>query len=73
MGCFLDTSAYYHDAESYMHAVFIEVCFFLTGKHTLLFEALGINGSGSRNGVLIAYFGLRPNISMLFTKRRGIL
>jgi len=46
MGFILDTSAYYHDPKSYVHAVFIEVCFFLTGKHTLLIEALGINGSG---------------------------
>ena len=61
-----DTSSYYHDAEGYLHAVYVEVRCFPPGEHTLRIEALGIEGSGGaagsggRTDVPIAYFGFRP-------------
>jgi hypothetical protein len=60
-----DTSAYYHDAEGYLHAVYVEVRCFPPGSHTLRIEALGINGSGGAKGsggrtdVPISHFGFR--------------
>ena len=60
-----DTSAYYHDAEGYMHAVYIEVRCFPPGTHTLRIECLGEAGSGGAKGsggktdVPIAFFGFR--------------
>jgi len=55
-----DTSAYWHDAEAYVHAVYIEVRCFPPGTHTMRIEALGIAGSGGGQTVPIAYFGFRP-------------
>ena len=60
-----DTSSYYHDAEGYMHAVYIEVRCFPPGTHTLRIECLGKAGSGGANGsggstdVPISHFGFR--------------
>ena len=60
-----DTSAYWHDAEGYMHAVYIEVRCFPPGTHTLRIECLGIEGSGGAQGsggrtdVPISHFGFR--------------
>jgi hypothetical protein len=60
-----DTSAYYHDAEGYMHAVYIEVRCFPPGTHTLRIECLGeigsggAKGSGGKTDVPIAFFGFR--------------
>ncbi|MEN8173517.1 MAG: hypothetical protein ABFS03_11645 [Chloroflexota bacterium] len=55
-----DTSSYWHDAEAYLHAVYIEVRCFPPGTHTLRIEALGKEGSGGGLIVPIAYFGFRP-------------
>ncbi len=60
-----DTSSYWHDADAYLHAVYIEVSCFPPGTHTLRIEALGVEGSGGALGsggridVPIAYFGFR--------------
>jgi hypothetical protein len=54
-----DTSAYWHDAENYLHAVYIEVRCFPPGIHTMRIEALGINGSGGGMTVPIGFFGFR--------------
>jgi hypothetical protein len=60
-----DTSAYWHDGEGYLHAVYIEVRCFPPGTHTLRIEALGIEGSGGALGsggstdVPISHFGFR--------------
>jgi len=55
-----DTSSYWHDAEAYVHAVYIEVRCFPPGTHTMRIEALGIAGSGGGQFVPIAFFGFRP-------------
>ena len=55
-----DTSSYWHDAEAYVHAVYIEVRCFPPGTHTMRIEALGIAGSGGGQTVPIAFFGFRP-------------
>jgi hypothetical protein len=55
-----DTSSYWHDAEAYVHAVYIEVRCYPPGTHTLRIEALGIAGSGGGQTVPIAFFGFRP-------------
>jgi len=55
-----DTSSYWHDAEAYVHAVYIEVRCFPPGTHTMRIEALGIAGSGGGQNVPIAFFGFRP-------------
>jgi len=55
-----DTSSYWHDAEAYVHAVYIEVRCFPPGTHTMRIEALGIAGSGGGMTVPIAFFGFRP-------------
>ena len=55
-----DTSSYWHDAEAYVHAVYIEVRCYPPGPHTLRIEALGIAGSGGGQTVPIAFFGFRP-------------
>jgi len=55
-----DTSSYWHDAEAYVHAVYIEVRCFPPGTHTMRIEALGIAGSGGGQAVPIAFFGFRP-------------
>ncbi|MFN2112936.1 MAG: hypothetical protein ACK2TT_07440 [Anaerolineales bacterium] len=60
-----DTSAYWHDAEGYLHAVYIEVRCFPPGTHTLRIECLGQNGGGGAQGsgggmdVPISHFGFR--------------
>jgi len=55
-----DTSSYWHDAEAYVHAVYIEVRCYPPGTHTLRIEALGIAGSGGGQTVPIAFFGFKP-------------
>ena len=55
-----DTSSYWHDAEAYVHAVYIEVRCYPPGTHTLRIEALGVAGSGGGQTVPIAFFGFRP-------------
>jgi hypothetical protein len=60
-----DTSAYWHDGEGYLHAVYIEVRCFPPGTHTLRIECLGeegsggAKGSGGRTDVPISHFGFR--------------
>lgn len=60
-----DTSAYYHDAEGYLHAVYIEVRCFPPGAHSLRIECLGMEGGGGAKGtggrtdVPISHFGFR--------------
>lgn len=55
-----DTSAYWHDDQKYLHAVYIEVRCFAPGTHTLRIENLGLPGSGGGITVPITYFGFRP-------------
>ena len=54
-----DTSSYYHDAEGYLHAVYVEVRCFPPGIHTLRIEGLVLVGSGGGQSIPISYFGIR--------------
>jgi hypothetical protein len=60
-----DTSAYWHDDQGYLHAVYIEVRCFPPGTHALRIECLGqvgsggALGSGGKTDVPISHFGFR--------------
>ena len=54
-----DTSSFWHDAEEYMHAVYIEVRCFPPGTHTMRIEVLDIDDKQTGTTVPVAFFGFR--------------